>query len=113
VGRRDQAATSWWLITLGLRPSTDVAPADTAGSSSGAFRRRKVFSAPWRSFQMIAVAALDLLDAVGRPGTQPCGGKGGLHHGRGPQVAPRFARALGEGGSPFPLMGEPLHCRRG
>lgn len=58
----DQAATSWWLTGLCLIPSTYFAPEYTAGSNAGALSRRKVFSAPWRTFQLIAVAASALLN---------------------------------------------------
>lgn len=52
---------------------------------------------------------VDFLEAFGRAGTQPGGGKGRLHHVRGPQMAPMFARKLIEGDQPVPVMGERLH----
>ena len=52
----DQATTSWWHTGLCLIPSTYLVPAYTAGSNSGALSRRKVFSATWSTFQIIAGA---------------------------------------------------------
>jgi hypothetical protein len=56
VCKWDQAATSGWTTTICFTLSLYRAPAYTPGSNSGLLRRRKVLSAIWSTFQIIAVA---------------------------------------------------------
>ena len=64
-GRMAHALGGLLALLIGcFTPSTKCAPAYTAGSHSGALRRRNVVSATWRTFQIMEVADSTRLNRV-------------------------------------------------